>query len=146
MSEEFGKPYQQLKTVKIPQKGKVLHLKDYGSVYIIPVTKKGKVEYLASNNLTLSRSDIRDAAAKRWRVEEYHRGLKQTVGLAKCQSRRSRSQRTHIFCSILSFLALEKKRIEEGITWYEAKRKIMSDSLFFYLKSPFISLPMTSPG
>lgn len=58
-----------------------------------------------------------------------------------CQSTTARSQRTHIFCSILSFLALEKKRLEEGITWYESKRRIISDSLFLYLKQPLIKLP-----
>ena len=33
VSEEFGKPYRQLKTVKIPKKGKVLHLKDYEGLW-----------------------------------------------------------------------------------------------------------------
>jgi hypothetical protein len=38
-------------------------------------------------------------------------------------------------------MALEKKRIEEGITWYESKRRIIADSLFLYLKQPLIPLP-----
>ena len=61
-----------------------------------------------------------------------------------CQSRTKRAQRTHIFCSILSFLALEKKRMEDNISWYEAKRKIISDCLFAYLKQPMITLPVKS--
>lgn len=49
--------------------------------------------------------------------------------------------RSHIFCAILSCLALEKKRLEENITWYGSKRRIIADALFPYLKQPMIPLP-----
>lgn len=126
--------------------GVVVHLKDFGQVKIfLLVAPNGKEDYYCTNNLNLTSLDIRDAAAQRWKIEEYHRGLKQTTGVEMCQSRTSRSQRTHIFCAILSFLALEKKRIEEGITWYESKRRIIADALFSYLKQPFIPLPAPVP-
>lgn len=132
-----------LSDVEIADEGRVLHLKHFGKVKIFRIViSKGKVEYLATNDLTLTLSDIQEVFARRWKVEEYHRGLKQTTGVEMCQSRSKRAQRTHIFCSILSFLALEKKRLEEQITWYEAKRKIISDALFAYLKSPVITLPV----
>lgn len=122
--------------------GKIVHLKDFGTVRVfLLVAPNGKEDYYATNNLNVTQEDIRSAAALRWRVEEFHRGLKQTTGVEMCQATTQRSQRTHIFCSILSFLALEKKRLEDGITWYESKRKIISDSLFLYLKQPFVKLP-----
>lgn len=134
-------------TVPIPKEGVVVRLKDYGMVRLFQlVATNGKVEYIATNNLKYSHSDVRDAYARRWKIEEFHRGLKQTTGVEMCQSRNGRAQRTHIFCSILSFLAFEKKRLEEGITWYEAKRRIISDSIFTYLKDPLIPLPVASPG
>lgn len=129
--------------INIPDEGLILHLQRFGKIKIFRfITPKGKVDYLATNNLDLSLDDIQKVYAKRWRIEEYHRGLKQVTGVEMCQSRTKRAQRTHIFCSILSFLALEKKRLEENITWYEAKRKIISDALFSYLKSPMIPLPV----
>ena len=138
-----GKPYKKLSEIGVPDEGAILHLKDFGSIKVFCiVAKKGKVQYLATNSFSLTFPDIQDVAARRWRVEEYHRGLKQVTGVEMCQARTGRSQRTHIFCSILSFLALEKKRLEEGITWYEAKRKIISDALFSYLASPMIPLPV----
>ena len=128
--------------LEIPNEGKIVHLKGFGQIKLfLIVFPNGNKEYMATNSLTLSSTDIRDAAAKRWKIEEYHRGLKQTTGIEMCQSTTGRAQRTHIFCSILSFLALEKKRLEENITWYEAKRKIIADALFFYLKQPLIPLP-----
>lgn len=132
-----------LKDIEIPEEGLVLHLKGFGMVKVFLIDfQNGNKEYIGTNDLTLSLKDAREAAAQRWKIEEYHRGLKQTVGIEMCQSRTKRAQRTHIFCSILSFLALEKKRLEEHISWYEAKRKIISDALFFYLKQPMISLPV----
>jgi len=132
-----------LTEIEIPEEGKILHLKGFGMVKVFLIDfQNGNKEYIGTNDLTLSLKDARRAGAQRWKIEEYHRGLKQTVGIEMCQSRTKRAQRTHIFCSILSFLALEKKRLEENISWYEAKRKIISDCLFSYLKSPMIPLPV----
>lgn len=146
ISEEQASKYS-VETIEIPIGGIIVRLKEYGMVKLFKlVATDGKVEYVVTNNLSFFHSDIRDAYARRWKIEEFHRGLKQTTGVEMCQSRTARSQRTHIFCSILSFLAFEKKRLEEAITWYEAKRTIISDSIFSYLKSPFIPLPNPSPG
>jgi hypothetical protein len=129
-------------TIAIPPEGIVVRLKDYGKVRLFKfIAPDSKLCYVITNNLSSSYDDVREAYAIRWRVEEYHRGLKQTTGIEQCQARTKRSQRTHIFCSLLSFLALEKKRLEEGITWYESKRRIISDALFLYLKQPMIPLP-----
>lgn len=131
-----------IKDLKIPKEGMIVHLKGFGTVRVFLIDfPNGNKEYMATNQLTFSNSDVRDAAARRWKIEEYHRGLKQTVGVQNCQSVTGRAQRTHIFCSILSFVALEKKRLEENISWYESKRRIISDALFLYLKQPMIMLP-----
>ena len=135
-----------VETIDLPPEGVIVRLKEYGMVKLFKlVAADGKVEYVVTNNLNSSHPDVRDAYARRWKIEEFHRGLKQTTGVEMCQSRTARAQRTHIFCSILSFLAFEKKRLEEAITWYEAKRTIISDSIFSYLKSPFIPLPQPDP-
>lgn len=132
-----------IKDLQIPKEGMTVHLKGFCFVKVFLIDfLNGNKEYLATNDLSLSTKDIRDAAAQRWKIEEYHRGIKQTTGVEMCQARTKRAQRTHIFCSVLSFLALEKKRLEEKISWYEAKRKIISDALFSYLKSPMIQLPV----
>lgn len=132
-----------LREVKIPKEGRILHLKGFGMVKIFLIDfQNGNKEYIGTNDLHLTPKDAREAATQRWKIEEYHRGLKQTVGIELCQSRTKRAQRTHIFCSILSFLALEKKRLESNLSWYEAKRRIIQDSLFSYLKQPMITLPV----
>lgn len=128
--------------LSIPKQGLVTHLRGFGEVKAFKlVTKKGDIDWLVTNDLSLTFPDIEKVAARRWKIEEYHRGLKQTTGVERCQSRTPRSQRTHIFCSILSFLALEKRREETGESWYESKSNIISHALFSYLnRTSFLDL------
>src|SRR5205085_5087672 len=100
----------------------------------------GEVEYHATNKLNMTLIDIKTVAAQRWKIEEYHRGLKQTTGIEKCQARNQRSQRNHIFCSIISFVALEINRLEKNISWYQAKQSIIQHAMRQYIFSPTISL------
>ena len=126
----------------IPDEGLVVHLKAYGFIKIFKLFSqaKGEVEYVATNNLELTLLDIKTVAARRWKIEEYHRGLKQTTGIEKCQARTQRSQRNHIFCSIISYVALEVQRRKKNISWYQAKQSIIQHAMRQYLLKPTISL------
>ncbi len=127
---------------KIPGDGLVVHLKAYGMIKVFKTFSqaKGEVEYLATNKLDMTLVDIKTVAAQRWKIEEYHRGLKQTTGIEKCQARSQRSQRNHIFCSIISFVALEAQRVNKHISWYQAKQQIIQDAMRQYILKPTISL------
>lgn len=117
-------------------------MKAYGWVKVFAVVNPctGDSEYLATNDRSLSSPDVRMAHVRRWKIEEYHRGAKQVTGLEKCQARNQRAQRNHILCSILAFLALEKWRLETGVSWYEAKQQLIAYAIKEYLKSPSIPL------
>lgn len=118
------------------------HLKGYGFVKIIKIVRlKNDIDYVATNNLSLSGLAIRQANDHRWKVEETHRGEKQTTGVENCQFRNNRAQRNHIFCSTLAFLAAEKHRLEHGTSWYESKHRVIFDALRDYMKKPFVKLP-----
>jgi len=141
------KTYRQVSELDIPENGLIVHLKAYGKVKVFKIVrKKEDVDYYTTNNLDANLSDIREAAATRWKVEEYHRGLKQTCGLEKCQARSERSQRTHIFCSILSFIFLEIQRLNEGISWYQTKRIVENYAVKSYLEQPLIAFNFVGDG
>lgn len=136
---------QHLRELAIPREGLIVDLKFVGQTKIFKfIATDGDIEYWATNNIHSTSEDIRQAGALRWRIEEYHRGLKQTAGIEKCQSRTSRAQRTHIFCSIMAFLSLERLKLKTGITWYEAKRRIIHEAITTYLESPTIELAFVS--
>lgn len=126
---------------EIPEDGLVVHLRAVGFVKLFRIVhpQTGDIEYLATNDLNMTLMDIRKVAAHRWKIEEYHRGLKQTVGIEYCQARNQRSQRTHIFCSLLAFVTLEVKRLKTGVTWYQSKRDIIQSAMRYYLEKPSIS-------
>jgi len=134
--------HEHLSDKKIPKTGLVVHLRAYGFIRVFKTFSqaKGEVEYLATNKLDMTLLNIKTVAAQRWKIEEYHRGLKQTTGIEKCQARTQRSQRNHIFCSIISFVALEVQRTKKSISWYQAKQQIIQDAMRQYLLKPSISL------
>jgi len=63
--------------------------------------------HLVSSDLTLTYDKITTIYQKRWKVEEYHKSLKQHVSLCKSPTKRVRTQSNHIFASIYSFFKLE---------------------------------------
>jgi len=124
----------------------ICFLSNFGLVKIVKL-RRGQTDdydYLTTNDIQLSSPDIILVNARRWKVEEFHRGEKQTIKIDGCQSRSHRAQRNHILCSTLAFLAIEKHRLEHGFSWYESKSRIIIDALRKYLNNPFIPLPVNS--
>jgi putative transposase len=114
---------------------KQVWLKDYGYILIcVRIIKNGDRTYLATNDLSLMNYDtFMQHHEMRWKIEEYHRGLKQTTGVEGCYSTKAVSQKTHIFASVITFLKLEKERIRTGISWYEQKATITRSATVAYL-------------
>lgn len=63
--------------------------------------------YLVSSDTTLTTSGIIDLYQKRWKIEEYHKALKQQCSLTRSPARTVVTQSTHIFCSLCAFIKLE---------------------------------------
>lgn len=119
------------------QEGLVVHLRGYGFIKVFKkVSKKRGVEYYATNDLDLTQSDVERIYGRRWKIEEYHRGLKQQCGIAKCQARKARAQRNHIWCSIHAFITLEVHRIKTNVSWNQAKLSIVRWAVQQYLLRP----------
>lgn len=134
-----------LKDKTIPKEGLVVHLRAVGMIKVFKIVapKTGDIEYLATNKLTMEKADIERVTVGRWNIEAYHRGIKQVVGVEKCQARNPRSQRTHIFCAILSFVVLERHRLKTGVSWYETKRRIIQNAMRHYFQHPSLSFTFT---
>jgi hypothetical protein len=101
-------------------------LREFGFVLVCKtVAPNGDVAYLVTNDLSLTDGEIFIRHAdERWKVEEFHRGLKQTTGVERCYSTKAASQKTHIFSAMKAFIKLETNRIKNGVSWYEQKAAI----------------------
>jgi hypothetical protein len=75
-----------------------------------------------------------------WAIEEYHRGIKQCVGIERAQVRSTRTQRNHIGLALRAFLRIEHYCYHTGISWFEAKLSIVREAIRAYLDQPLYTL------
>ncbi|BCM88985.1 hypothetical protein IAD21_00827 [Abditibacteriota bacterium] len=112
------------------------------------VATNGDIEWLLTNGSHTGRAersprltahDVKSKNAVRWHIEQLHRELKQLVGSAKCQCRKARSQRNHLACCYLAWVAIKQRARQIQTTAYQAKRKLWSDFLKHQLANPTIT-------
>lgn len=140
-------PHEQtnLENIIIPAEGRQVHLRGYGLIKVFKsAANDSRVEYYGTSNTNLTAADVERIYGNRWQIEEYHRGLKQQCGIAKCQARTNRSQRNHIWASIHAFVILELNRKATGMSWQEAKRSIVRHAVQQYLLKPRYGMVLAS--
>lgn len=87
------------------------------------VVSSDKTEYIVTNDVALKTTDaVREESAIRWKIEEFHRELKQVTGIEKCQARKNRSQRNHIAMAMIAWIQLKIKAWATNRTIYQVKR------------------------
>ena len=111
-----------IELLTIPPDGMKVHLKEYGFIKVFRiVSKDGDTQYWATDVLDMQEEKRKELAKKAWKIEEYHRGIKQFCGVERCQARRNSVQRAHILMTLRAVLRFEIQRITTGITWFETK-------------------------
>ena len=121
--------------------GTIVHLEGFGSIRVFKVVSRdGDIEYWATNDLAMDELTRLALAERTWAIENYHRGLKQCCGVERCQARAGRAQRNHIGLAIRAFLRLERHFYATGVSWYEAKAKIIRGAIRAYLVNPLYVL------
>lgn len=101
------------------------------------VISSDKTEYIITNDENLIDSDdARKESAIRWKIEEFHKELKQLTGIEKCQARKYRSQRNHIAMSMLVWIQLKVKAWMTGKTIYEIKRDPLKEFVSNQWRNP----------
>jgi hypothetical protein len=76
----------------------------------------------------------------RWKIEQFHRELKQLTGVEKCQARKSKIQRNHIICTVLVWIRLTAIAWKAGTNIYRLKREMLSNYLRQELRGPSFSM------
>jgi hypothetical protein len=141
---DFGTP-QALSTVAIPEQGRVVHLPGYGSIRVFRVVAtNGDTDHWATSDLEMAALTRLKYGDFSWRIEEYHRGIKQFCGVEGCQARRAKAQRNHIGLSIRAFLRMECHCFALGLSWFQAKLDIIRHAVRAYLANPSMLLPQAA--
>jgi putative transposase len=128
----------QIQDLKISSEGRRVHLKAYGFIKVFKiVTEDDDVEYWATDVLEMDEPKREKMGKYSWKIEEYHRGIKQFYRVERCQARSGLSKRAHIMFSLRAFLRLEIERLKTGISWFETKRRIIRLAVCSYLEYTF---------
>ena len=85
---------------------------------------KSVVLFLCSSDLSLSGPSQLAIYQKRWKVEEYHKSLKQNAAFAKSPTKLPHTQSNHFFASILAFCKLEAFRTQTKLNHFALKAKL----------------------
>jgi hypothetical protein len=125
--------------------GTIVHLPGFGLARVFTIrAKNGTLEYGATNDLSMDELTRLQNAEWSWAIEDYHRGLKPCCGVERSHVRAARAQRNHIGMAIRAFVRLEVHFFRTGISWYEAKARIIREAVRTYLACPLYRLPSTA--
>jgi hypothetical protein len=87
------------------------------------------VRYLVSSDLTLTADQLIEIYQKRWKVEEYHRSLKQNAAVAKSTTRTETTQTNHFVASLWSFVKIELLSVRTKKNHYQLKSHLYLSAL-----------------
>ncbi|MCK5679126.1 MAG: transposase, partial [Flavobacteriaceae bacterium] len=85
--------------------------------------------YLATNDIDLCSEKILEIYKRRWKIEEYHKSLKQNMKIEHSPTKVEKSQRNHIFLSVCGFIKLEKLRLNYNMSHFTIKEKIYIEAV-----------------
>lgn len=82
------------------------------------------IQYLVCSDLTTTYQQVITLYQRRWKVEEYHRSLKNNAALSKSPASTSRTQINHIFASMVAFFKLEVMKQKTKLNHYALKNSL----------------------
>jgi len=86
-----------------------------------------RTDFVATNDLSQDSTNVvQDVCDVRWKIEEFHRELKQLTGVEACQCRKARIQR-HIACAMLVWTRQGDRLPDKTV--YQIKHGMLSDYL-----------------
>jgi Transposase DDE domain len=129
------------------QHGKLIKVRGFPrdkKVKLFRVTvSTNRTDFVVTNDLTQDSTDVtQEVCGTRWKIEEFHRELKQLTGVEACQCRKGRIQRNHIACALLVWSRLKTMAYQTGRTVYQIKHGLLSDYLIAQLKHPAVQMTL----
>ena len=85
--------------------------------------------YLVTNDIDLSFNEVLEIYKRRWKIEEYHKSLKQNLHIEHSPTKVETSQRNHIYLAVCGFIKLEKLRLNYKMNHFAIKEKIYIEAL-----------------
>jgi hypothetical protein len=144
-------PYQRVEDLEWDeaslQEGKLVKLHNFPAhhkVKLFRVTAlPGRTEYVVTNDVNQSDDgDTRRICRIRWKIEEFHRELKQLTGIESCQCRKAIQQKNHIGCAMLVWARLKNLAYQTRKTVYELCHGQFDSMVTQLLASPVLHMTL----
>lgn len=81
--------------------------------------------YLVTNDLSIDADRIYEVYQKRWRIEEFHKSIKQNASLSKSPTKTIQTQCNHLFASMIAFCKLELLKVKTAMNHFAIKQKLL---------------------
>jgi hypothetical protein len=102
-----------------------------------------RTDWVVTNDLAQDSSDAtQEVCAIRWKIEQFHREIKQLTGIERCQCRKARIQRNHIACAVLVWIRLTDVARKTGQTIYRIKHALLDNYLIHELRNPAVRMAL----
>lgn len=123
------------------QDGKLIKINKFPKNYKVQlfrvVVTDNRTDWIVTNDTTQdNRDDVQKVCAIRWKIEQFHREMKQLTGIESNQCRKARIQRNHIACSILVWISLNRLAKQLNKSMYQLKQGLLDAYLCEQLRSP----------
>ena len=82
------------------------------------------VLYLVSSDTNLNQAQLTTIYQRRWKVEEYHKSLKQNASMGKSPTKMPDTQANHFFAAILAYTKLEVLKLKCGAGHFRLKAQL----------------------
>ncbi len=125
--------------------GKVIKIRGFPKEHKVKLFRvevsNNRTDWVVTNDLAQnSLNATQDACGIRWKIEQFHRELKQLTGVEKCQCRKARIQRNHIACAVLVWIRMTHIARKALTNVYNLKKGMLSDYMRQELRSPSVRM------
>ena len=103
---------------------------DYKVKLFRVVVSTHRTDWIVTNDPAQdSSAATQEVCGIRWKIEQFHREVKQLTGIERCQCRKARIQRNHIACAVLVWIRLTDVARKAGQTIYRVKHSLLDNYL-----------------
>lgn len=142
----------QVQSLDIPAAGRVVWLREFGQVKLFRTRLKDQPRHYLVFLPDAGRYSTFDSAAfqtlhdQHWRIEQYHRMIKQVCHIEQFQVRGAVSIRNHLFAALCSYIHLQRLQITELISSvYQWQRELYQDVVASFIRSFIVGKDHLNP-
>src|SRR6185312_6404921 len=81
--------------------------------------------YLVTNDLSIDADRMVAVYQKRWKIEEFHKSIKQNASVSKSPTKTIRTQCNHLFASMVSYCKLELLKVKTSMNHFAIRQKLL---------------------